>query len=362
MSAVTPTPATAASRVAGCPKSMAYGPCGGVNADGTCEVHPTPCVFLTRDLPVRWTSPTTEETPSDTVSEDPSGPATPAGRELVEIAARRPLVFTGFPVRALRADAVGPTAEALIGSVDAVLSGDAGRSRVQFPPSYRATLIGATGLRVWMGFNARDRNRTALERELLSLRALGVAGVHCVTGDHTQTGDRPDARPVFDLESTTTLPRAAALGLLTSFAESPAAPPIAERGARVAEKQRAGGRMCLTQYAGDAEEVAAFVALCRAAGSDVPVLPGVPLVVDREGAELLASFHAAKLPSGFIDRLFAARDVRAEGIRLAVAYGQALIATGEVGGVVIAGGARPGDEAAYATDLATVARELGGGS
>jgi 5,10-methylenetetrahydrofolate reductase len=68
--------------------------------------------------------------------------------------------------------------------------------------------------------------------------------------------------------------------------------------------------MCLTQYAGDAEEVAAFVALCRAAGSDVPVLPGVPLVVDREGAELLASFHAAKLPSGFIDRLFAARDVR----------------------------------------------------
>lgn len=362
MSIVTSTPAALASRVAGCPKSMAYGPCGGVNADGTCEVHPTPCVFLARELPVRWTGAAARATDPEAGSGDPSTASTLAGRELVAIAARRPLVFTGFPVRALRADAVGTTAEALIGSVDAVLSGDAGRSRVQFPPSYRAALIGATGLRLWMGFNTRDRNRTALERELLSLRALGVAGVHCVTGDHTQTGDRPDARPVFDLESTTTLPRAAALGLLTSFAESPAAPPIAERGARVAEKQRAGGRMCLTQYAGDAEEVAAFVALCRAAGSDVPVLPGVPLVVDREGAELLASFHAAKLPSGFIGRLFAARDVRAEGIRLAVAYGQALIATGEVGGVVIAGGARPGDEAAYAADLATVARELGGGS
>jgi hypothetical protein len=218
---------------------MAYGPCGGVNADGTCEVHPTPCVFLTRDLPVRWTSPTTEETdrtPSPKTRRGGDARRARAGRDRRAATARVHGLSGARPARRCR----GPTAEALIGSVDAVLSGDAGRSRVQFPPSYRATLIGATGLRVWMGFNARDRNRTALERELLSLRALGVAGVHCVTGDHTQTGDRPDARPVFDLESTTTLPRAAALGLLTSFAESPAAPPIAERGARVAEKQRAG--------------------------------------------------------------------------------------------------------------------------
>ncbi|MGB4776927.1 methylenetetrahydrofolate reductase C-terminal domain-containing protein [Microbacterium sp.] len=349
MSTTTPR----ASRAAGCPKSMAYGPCGGVNADGTCEVDPTPCVFLRRELPVRWAA------DSDAA---PDEVTTAAGREVLAIARRRPLVLTGFPVRAMRSDAIGPTAEALSGNVDAVLSGDAGRSRVQFPPSYRAALIAATGLRLWMGFNARDRNRTALERELQSLRALNVAGVHCVTGDHTQTGDRADARPVFDLESTTTLPRARALGLLTSFAESPAAPPVTARGARVAQKQRAGGHFCLTQYAGDAEEVAAFVAQCRAAGATTPVLPGVPLVIDRDGAALLASFHAAILPRGFIDRLFAARDPRVEGIRLAVEYGRALLDTGVVGGVVIAGGARLGEEAAYAADLATVARELGGGT
>lgn len=353
-----------AHRVAGCPKSMTYGPCGGVNGDGTCEVDPTPCVFLQRDLPIRWAddgaraaaaAPSVPQAPGEAVT-------TLAGRELSDIARRRPLVFTGFPVRAMRSDVIGATADALAGSVDAVLSGDAGRSRVQFPPSYRAALITRTGLRLWMGFNSRDRNRSALDRELSSLRSLGVAGVHCVTGDHTQTGDRPDARPVFDLESTTTLPRAAALGLVTSFAESPAAPPVAERGARVAEKERAGGRLCLTQYAGDADEVAAFVTLCRDAGASVPVVPGVPLVVDRNGAALLASFHAAKLPHGFVERLFAARDVRAEGIRLAVEYGRALLDTGVVGGVVIAGGARLGAEAGYAADLATVARELGGGS
>lgn len=344
-----PPPAT---RIAGCPKAMSYGPCGGVNADGTCEVHPTPCVFLARELPVRWNG-------DDGTA---AGTVTATGREIQRIARRRPLVFTGFPTRALHSAAIGPTAEALAGSVDAVLSGDAGRSRVQFPPSYRAALITATGLRLWMGFNARDRNRTALERELASLAALDVAGVHCVTGDHTETGDRPDARPVFDLESTTMLARARRAGVLTSFAESPAAPPIAARGARVAQKQNGGGMFCLTQYAGEVDEVADFVRLCRAASSTVPVLPGVPLVVDREGAQLLASFHAAKLPAGFLDRLFAARDVRAEGIRLAIDYGRALLETGLMGGVVIAGGARLGEEAVYAADLAVVARELGGGS
>ena len=51
----------------------------------------------------------------------------------------------------------------LAGSVDAVLAGDAGAARVQFPPAYRASLIQATGLAVWTGFNCRDRNRVAME-------------------------------------------------------------------------------------------------------------------------------------------------------------------------------------------------------
>ncbi len=352
-----PVPGTA-ERAPACPKAMSYGPCGGVEADGSCEIHPEPCAFLGATLPIRWQSvPREEAAPAGSATEP-----TPAGREILAIMARRPLVITGFPVRAMRAEDVGPVADALRGSVDAVLSGDAGRSRVQFPPAYRALLMARAGMRVWMGFNARDHTRTALDEELASLREIGVAGVHCVTGDHTQTGDRPDARPVFDLESTTMLPRARAWGLLTSFAESPAAPPMQARGGRVREKQNAGGRLCLTQYCGDAPDVSDFVSLCREAGASVPVLPGIPLVVDRSGAELLASFHAAKLPTGYVDRLFAARDVRAEGIRLAIEYGRELLQVDGVGGVVVAGGVAPGGELDYARALATVAAELGGGS
>ncbi|MFJ6653092.1 methylenetetrahydrofolate reductase [Microbacterium sp. NPDC091313] len=341
--------------VAECPKAMTWGPCGGVHPDGRCEAAAHPCVFLSRALPVAW--PVERALPR---SPDPD--PTPAAREVRGILERRPLVLTAFPAPALDRDAVPRLADVLRGRVDAVLSGDAGRSRVQYPPAYRAHLLSAAGLRPWMGVNARDRTAAAIERELTSLRDIGVAGVHCVTGDHTRSGDRPDAAPVFDLESTSMIPLARERGLLVSFAESPASPPVALRGARVAEKVAAGGQLCVTQYAGGAAQMADFVARCRRAGSRVPIIAGVPLVVDRAGAELLASFSGAALPAGFVEGLLAARDVRAAGIRQAIAFGQELLGVPGVRGVVVAGGVGPGAEDAYADDLATVAAELGGGS
>ena len=335
-----------------CPKNMTYGPCGGVNPDGSCEAHPDPCVFLQRDLPVRWPDAATTPVPAPTA----------AATEVADILARRALVMTGFPARPMVADDVSRVAEVLAPHTDAALSGDAATSRTQFPPSYRGHLMTAAGMRAWIGVNARDRNRVALEGELAALRDAGVAGVHCVTGDHTETGDRPDAAPVFDLEATTLLPRARAHGLLPSFAESPAAPPHQIRGLRVAEKQRAGGRLCLMQYCGGVDEVAAFIERCRGVGATAPVLPGVPVIVDDDGAALLGSFHAALLPPGYAERLRTARDMRSEGIRLAIEYGSALLEVPGVAGVVVAGGARRGDEIAYARALATIARELGGGA
>ena len=339
-----------------CPKKMEYGPCGGVEFDGSCEVAPHPCVFL--DLPtVRWHGVASAEAPgrSDPVPPPPLSSGAPEMRQLM---AARPIVVADFPARALDAASIAECGGILSGSVDAVLAGDAGAARVQFPPAYRASLIRAAGLAVWTGFNCRDRNRVAMEGELAALAHVGVAGVHCVTGDHTKTGQRPDAAPVFDLDSTEAASLARANGHLVSVAEAPATPPVDRRPDRLLEKFRAGAEVCFVNHAGGAAPVAAFVARAQDLGATMAFVPCIPIVVDRESAELLRTFTTLVLPDGYLDRILAARDPFAEGIAAAVELSRGMLEIEGVRGVNLSGGAGPGREAWFAEALARISREL----
>ena len=339
-----------------CPKRMEYGPCGGVEFDGTCEVAPHPCVFL--DLPtVRWHGIASSEEPgrSDPV---PAAPVSEGGVRMRELMSTRPVVIADFPARALDADSIAECAGLLAGSVDAVLAGDAGSARVQFPPAYRAALIRASGLQVWTGFNCRDRNRVAMEGELAALAHVGVAGVHCVTGDHTNTGQRPDALPVFDLDSTEAASLARATGHLVSVAEAPATPPVDRRPDRLLEKFRAGAEVCFVNHAGGAAPVAAFVARAQDLGAAMAFIPCIPIVVDRESAELLRTFTTLVLPEGYLERILAAADPFTEGIAAAVELGREMLQIDGVTGVNLSGGTGPGREAWFAEALARIGQEL----
>ncbi|QOR71251.1 methylenetetrahydrofolate reductase C-terminal domain-containing protein [Ruania alkalisoli] len=344
------TTSLALSTVGGCPKRMTYGPCGGVAADGTCEVTPEPCPFVT-EATVPWPGPGPATTPP-----------TAEGLQILDLLQRRPIVVAGMPARAMDVASVEACGRQLAGRVDAVLAGDSGRARVQFPPTYRAELIRRAGLRAWPGLNCRDRNRVALEGELAGLAAVGAAGVHCVTGDHPAGGHRPDAQPVFDLESTELVGLARKHGLLVSVAESPASPPVHRRAERLAEKVRAGAQLCLTQYCGGADEVRAFVAAMRQAGADVPLLPGVPVVLDVPSAELLASFAAAVLPAGYVESVLTASDPFRAGVEAAIRYGEELLAVAGVAGVVVAGAAEHGTEEETSAAIGQISAALGGGS
>jgi len=341
-----------------CPKRMEYGPCGGVEFDGTCEVAPHRCVFL--DLPtVRWHGVASEEPPgrSDPV---PESPVSSGAVEMRALMAVRPIVVADFPARALDGRSIDECAGILAGSVDAVLAGDAGSARVQFPPAYRASLIRAAGLQVWTGFNCRDRNRVAMEGELAALAHVGVAGVHCVTGDHTNTGQRPDALPVFDLDSTEAASLARASGHLVSVAEAPATPPVDRRPDRLLEKFRAGAEVCFVNHAGGAAPVAAFISRAQDLGATMAFIPCLPVVVDRDSAELLRTFTTLVLPDGYLERILAARDPFTEGVAAAVELGLEMLAIQGVAGVNLSGGAGPGREAWFAEALAQISRGVSG--
>ena len=337
---------SASAAVADCPKSMVYGPCGGVGFDGVCEVGDRRCVFLDDRL-VRWGAPT------------PSPPErTPAARRGTALLERGEVVIADFPARALDGDSLAECADILALTADAVLAGDAGTARVQFSPALRAAMIRARGVEVWTGLNCRDRNRVALEGELASLVEAGGLGVHCVTGDHTDVGGRPDATPVFDLDSTRLAALARGYGHLVSVAEAPLSPPVRVRPQRLVEKERAGAEVCFVNHAGGVDAVADFVGQARGAGSQALFVACVPVVLDRPSAELLASFTSLVLPEGLLARVLDAADPREEGIRAAVEASEAMWEIPGVVGVDLSGGPLPGGEKPYAQAVAEIGRRV----
>lgn len=333
--------------VQACPKHMVYGPCGGVGFDGGCEVADVPCVFLGRAL-ARWPTDDGRQRPTRT-----AGAAAMADR-----LSTGNVVIADFPARALDIDSLVGCAGVLLGSVDAVLVGDSGSSRVQFPPAHRALLLQQLGLPVWAGLNCRDRNRVALEGEIAGLAATSVAGVHCVTGDHTDTGHRPDAAPVFDLDSTRLAALARSAGHLVSVGESPATPPVAARPSRLAEKMKAGADVCFVNHCGGADAVADFIVALEPFQRPDAFLACVPVVLDVGSAALLQSFPSLVLPPGFLDRILAAADPYAEGIRAAIELSEQMLAVPGVRGVNLSGGPAQGGEAHFAAALAEIGAAL----
>lgn len=328
------------SGVAACPKRMVHGPCGGVQADGTCELGTLPCPFV--DAPtVRWHG-----------EHSPRRPATTRPPMLRPEAA--PFLLADLPHVPLDARAVSSAAAALAGHADAVLFGDTGWARTQLPPSYRAMLVAREGLLPWAGLNCRDRNRVALEAEVAALADVGAV-VHCVTGDHTDLGNRPDAEPVFDLDSTRLAALAASYGVVVSVGENPVAPPVDRRAERLAEKVRAGASVCVVNHAGTRERIAAFIAAARAAGADdVAFLVCVPLVSSTAGLALLQTFTALALPPGYLDAIARADDACSAGIDAAIAFAHDVLAIDGVQGVDLSSAVPDGEEDLALQAIATV--------
>jgi 5,10-methylenetetrahydrofolate reductase len=335
--------------LAGCPKNMVYGPCAGVGVDLSCEVADSRCVFIGAKLP-RWHAERESEVPVLTAGATAMAARMASGN----------VVIADFPARALDLDSLLGCAGTLLGAVDCVLVGDSPQSRVQFPPAYRAHLIQQTGLPVWAGVNCRDRNRVALDGELAALAASGVAGVHCVTGDHPLIGHRADAAPVFDLDSSRLAALARRRGHLVSVAEAPASPPVELRPFRLAEKVRAGADVCFLNHCGPVAAVVDFLERVEPATGPSHFVACVPVVLDAESAEVLKGFPSLVLPPGYLDRILSASNPSAAGIATAIELAEQLLSVPGVSGVNLSGGPAVGAEEAFAKGLAQIGRALAG--
>ncbi len=178
------------------------------------------------------------------------------------------------------------TARVLAPSCDAVLVGDH-QDRPDFPPTLLARLVTEAGARPWVTLACRDRNRIVLEQELRGLRHDGLATVLCVTGDGRAFDVRPDVTQVFDLDGIRLAALASAIGVPVAVPETPTAPPVALRPARLVQKQRAGAGIAVLNHVGSATQVAAFMAAARQAGLTIPVVASVAVYTDARSAGVL---------------------------------------------------------------------------
>ena len=171
---------------------------------------------------------------------------------------------------------------ALAAACDAVNVPDASGANVHISGLTVSALLIRDGIEPILQLACRDRNRIALQGDLLGGAALGVRNVLCLTGDGVQAGDQPEAKAVFDLDSIALLQTArilrddghflngravdAAPRLFLGAAENPFAPPLDFRPLRLQKKIEAGANFIQTQFCFDVPQLKQFMNVVRDLG------------------------------------------------------------------------------------------------
>jgi len=166
-------------------------------------------------------------------------------------------------------------------------------------------LLARAGYEAILQVGCRDRNRIAIQGDLLGAAAMGVRNVLCLTGDDVSAGDQPEAKRVFDLDSIQLLQVARMMrdqGVLLSgrklrapprffigAVENPFAPPLDWRPLRLEKKVRAGAEFIQTQYCFDVPRLQQFMRRVRDLGlhEKVYILIGVGPLRSHKAAEFM---------------------------------------------------------------------------
>ena len=218
--------------------------------------------------------------------------------------------------------AVYDRAAKLANICDAINTPDASGAKAHMSSLGVAALLARRGYDVVMQLACRDRNRIALQGELLAAAALGIHSVLLITGDGVHAGDHPQARPVFDLDSIQLLRTARMMRdqgqylsgrtldspprLFLGAVENPFAPPYDFRPLRLAKKVEAGADFFQLQFCFDLPRFAQFMQAVRDLGlhERAFILAGVGPLRSVQSAEWMRNYiPGVFIPDELIRRL-----------------------------------------------------------
>jgi methylenetetrahydrofolate reductase (NADPH) len=262
----------------------------------------------------------------------------------------------------------------LKGLADAINVTDGASARAHMSALAAASLLARAGIEPILQLACRDRNRIALEADLMGAAALGIHNLLLLTGDDPTAGDQPETKAVFDIDSTaltamaramrdqSELPTGKAIAGKAHFflgaADLPVDPPPGWQPLKLAAKASAGAQFVQTQFCMD-EGIAARYArrLAEHAGTRaLHLLIGIaPLRSAKSARWMKEHLFGTIIPDVLIERLERAADPAAEGAQICVELIEALAAIPGIAGVHIMA---PANEAALPGVIARARAQL----
>jgi methylenetetrahydrofolate reductase (NADPH) len=235
-----------------------------------------------------------------------------------KIAAKR-FVVTGelTPPKGTDLSKLFATAELLRASVDAINITESPRARMSMDARAVCKLLLERGIETVVQVTSRDRNRIAIQADLLGAAALGLRNFVFMGGDSTMGGDHPEAKPVFDLTASGLLAAAEALRngrdhagnalhgspeLFLGATANPSAPNFVAEIENTRRKIDAGARFLQTQAVYHADVMRRFIDTVKPDG--VAIIAGViPLKSEKSGPWLHANLPGVTVPQDMLDAM-----------------------------------------------------------
>jgi 5,10-methylenetetrahydrofolate reductase len=222
-------------------------------------------------------------------------------------------------------------AELLRGRVHAMNITDQQSSVMRLGSLAASSLLKQRGIEPVFQVTCRDRNRIALQSDLLSAAVLGIENVLCLTGDYVGMGDHPDAKPVFDLDSVSLLETVRRLengrdlaneelkgspSFCVGAVVAPAADPVEPQIIKMEKKVKAGAQFFQTQAVYDVKAFESFMTQVK--HLNVPIMAGIVLLRSAGMARYMnKSVAGIHVPDALIEEMDKAEDRTKKGVEIA---------------------------------------------
>jgi methylenetetrahydrofolate reductase (NADPH) len=238
------------------------------------------------------------------------------------------------PPKSVSTELIEEKANLLRGYVDAVNITDNQTAIVRMSSLAASIIVKKNGLEPILQMTCRDRNRIAIQSDIIGSAALGINNILCLSGDHQTLGNHPGAKNVFDIDSIQLVsmlknmrdkaifqnnePIKYPPKLFIGAAANPFADPFEYRAIRLAKKIKAGADFIQTQAIFDVERFSRWMEDVRSRGlhQKIYIMAGVTPLKSYKAACNMTTVAGVTITEEILERIKNAKDQKAEGVKI----------------------------------------------